>query len=141
MSRRRLFLLVLPLLAVACGGTDSPTSPSQPAVAYAQVDLTTGTGAQVLIGSTVTVNYTGWLYDSSKPENKGTQFDTNTGFSTQIGVGRVIAGWDRGVVGMRVGGKRRLVIPPDLGYGSQGAPPRIPPNANLLFDIELVAVQ
>lgn len=140
-ARRVLALvLLLPLLAAACGET--ATSPTTTGSApYAQVDLVTGTGAQVLIGSQVTVAYTGWLYDPSRPENKGNQFDSSSSFPTQIGVGRVIAGWDRGVVGMRVGGKRRLITPPELAYGSAGRPPRIPRDATLVFDIDLLAVQ
>jgi FKBP-type peptidyl-prolyl cis-trans isomerase len=92
----------------------------------------------------VTVNYTGWLYAPTQPEQKGQQFDTSIGrtpFVFVVGAGRVIQGWDRGVPGMRVGGLRRLVIPPDLAYGAQGAPPNIPPNATLVFDVELLAVQ
>ena len=89
------------------------------------------------------MNYTGWLYDGSKAETKGTQFDSNTGrgaFFFVLGAGQVIAGWDQGVAGMKVGGKRRLIIPPSLGYGSAGAGP-IPGNATLVFDVELLSVQ
>jgi len=90
----------------------------------------------------LTVSYTGWLYDPARPEQKGTQFDTNTSFPFVLGTGGVIRGWDLGVVGMRVGGQRRLVIPPELGYGAAGAGQgRIPPNASLVFDIELLSVQ
>lgn len=89
------------------------------------------------------MNYSGWLYDPSQAESKGQRFDTSIGrapFAFQLGAGRVIRGWDQGLVGMRVGGQRRLVIPPDLGYGSQGNGP-IPPNATLVFDVELLDVQ
>ncbi len=89
------------------------------------------------------MNYTGWLYDASKTDNKGTQFDTSIGrgvFSFLLGAGQVIAGWDQGVPGMKVGGSRRLIIPPSLGYGASGAGP-IPGNATLVFDVSLVAVQ
>jgi FKBP-type peptidyl-prolyl cis-trans isomerase FkpA len=89
----------------------------------------------------VTVSYTGWLYDASRPDSKGTQFDTNASFPFRLGTGAVIRGWNVGVVGMRVGGQRRLVIPPDLAYGSAGRPPVIPPNATLVFDIALLNVQ
>ena len=88
----------------------------------------------------MTVSYTGWLYDPTKPESKGTQFDTSANFSFQLGVGRVIAGWDQGVVGMKVGGQRRLIIPAELGYGAQGSGP-IPGGATLVFDIDLLDVQ
>jgi FKBP-type peptidyl-prolyl cis-trans isomerase FkpA len=91
------------------------------------------------------VNYTGWLYETTAADNKGRQFDTSAGrgpLAFALGTGAVIRGWDQGVVGMRVGGQRRLVIPPSLAYGAQGAGNGlIPPNATLLFDIELVDVQ
>lgn len=87
------------------------------------------------------MNYTGWLYDPTQPEQKGREFDTSTAFTFQLGVGRVIPGWDLGVAGMKVGGQRRLIIPPDLGYGSAGAGTAIPPNATLVFDVELLEVR
>ncbi len=89
------------------------------------------------------VNYTGWLYDPASVDGKGRQFDSNAGrglFNFLVGSNGVIAGWNRGVPGMRTGGIRRLVIPPELAYGSTGSGP-IPPNATIVFDIELVAVQ
>jgi FKBP-type peptidyl-prolyl cis-trans isomerase FkpA len=106
-------------------------------------DLVVGTGTAATAGRVVSVRYTGWLYDPTRPDNKGSQFDTSgTGTLPPfvLGAGSVIRGWDQGLVGMRVGGQRRLVIPPELGYGSQGNGP-IPPNASLVFDVELVAVQ
>jgi FKBP-type peptidyl-prolyl cis-trans isomerase FkpA len=134
-------LLLAALVVAACG---SPASPSQNLnVAFSATDLTVGTGTTATAGRTVSVNYTGWLYDASKPDNKGTQFDTSFGrgpFTFVLGAGNVIAGWDQGVAGMKIGGKRRLVIPPSLGYGSTGAGP-IPPNATLVFDVELTLVQ
>ena len=87
----------------------------------------------------VTVSYTGWLYDPTRAESKGTQFDTSNNFSFPLGVGRVIAGWDQGVANMKVGGQRRLIIPPNLGYGSQMVG-IIPPNSTLVFDVMLLAV-
>jgi FKBP-type peptidyl-prolyl cis-trans isomerase FkpA len=111
-------------------------------VAFSQTDLTVGSGTEAVRGKTVTVNYTGWLYDANKAENKGAQFDTSIGrgpFSFVLGTGQVIAGWDQGVTGMKVGGKRRLVIPPSLGYGSQ-AVGSIPANSTLVFDVELLSV-
>jgi FKBP-type peptidyl-prolyl cis-trans isomerase FkpA len=92
----------------------------------------------------VRVNYTGWLYDLSRPEQKGQQFDSSAGrepFEFLLGSGQVIPGWDRGVAGMKVGGQRRLIIPPDLAYGATGAGGVIPPNATLVFDVELLDVQ
>ena len=134
-------LVVAALIAAGCG---SPASPSQNLnVAFSATDLTVGTGTTATAGRVVSVNYTGWLYDASKPDNKGTQFDSNAGrgpFTFVLGAGQVIAGWDQGVAGMRIGGKRRLVIPPSLGYGSSGAGP-IPGNATLVFDVELTLVQ
>jgi FKBP-type peptidyl-prolyl cis-trans isomerase len=101
-------------------------------------DIRVGCGTQAKTGSTVAIEYTGWL-------NGGKEFDTSRAASRQafefiIGSGQVISGVDEGVIGMRVGGKRRLVIPPSLGFGDQGSPPTIPPNATLYFDVELVLV-
>lgn len=135
-------LVLAGALAIGCG-SDTPASPSMPGAPFSQTDIRTGTGAEAAAGRTVTVNYTGWLYAPMQPEQKGQQFDSSVGrgpFSFTIGAGRVIQGWERGVPGMRVGGLRRLVIPPDLAYGAQGAP-GIPPNATLVFDVELLAVQ
>jgi FKBP-type peptidyl-prolyl cis-trans isomerase len=131
---------------MACGGgsSSSPTAPSVN-VPYSQTDLLVGTGAEATNGKRLTVNYTGWLYDSSAADNKGSQFDSSllpgrTPFVFILGAGSVIRGWEQGVVGMRVGGQRRLVLPPSLAYGSSGSGP-VPPNATLIFDIELLAVQ
>ena len=134
------------LLAIGCGGgSSSPTSPTQPSAPYSQTDLRAGTGAEATSGKRLTVNYTGWLYDPTQPEQKGRQFDTSVGrqpFAFTLGAGQVIRGWDQGAAGMKVGGQRRLVIPPELAYGSAGAGGgAIPPNATLVFDIELVDVQ
>ena len=103
-----------------------------------------GTGTAAAAGDTLLVTYTGWLYDASKPGNKGVQFDANqsgAGFSFPLGIGRVILGWDRGLVGMQVGGTRVLAIPYDLGYGKAGSPPKIPGYAGLLFEIKLLSVK
>ena len=97
-----------------------------------------GTGTEAVGTSRVTVSYTGWLYDASKTDGKGLQFDTST--NATFPLTNVIAGWQRGVVGMKVGGQRRLIIPPELAYGSSGSGP-IPPNATLVFDIGLLGVQ
>jgi FKBP-type peptidyl-prolyl cis-trans isomerase FkpA len=141
-SSRVVIAIVLALSAAACGGSDSSTSPSAPtppSAPFSQTDVIAGTGATATQGRTITVSYTGWLYDPTRPESKGTQFETNASFSFPLGVGRVIPGWDQGVVGMRVGGLRRLVIPPSLAYGSQ-ANGQIPGNSTLVFDIMLLAV-
>lgn len=99
-------------------------------------ELVVGKGPEATRGKTVEVHYTGWLTD-------GKQFDSSVGgapFSFRLGAGEVIEGWDRGVAGMKVGGKRKLTLPPELGYGAQGAPPEIPPHATLVFEVELLAV-
>jgi FKBP-type peptidyl-prolyl cis-trans isomerase FkpA len=110
------FVTLVGLAAVLPGCTESLTAPSGSAP-YSQTDVTPGTGASAINGSVVSVHYTGWLFSSSKPEQKGTQFETSLGgtpFDFTLGIGQVIGGWDQGVVGMRVGGVRRLVIPPSL---------------------------
>lgn len=138
----RWFLAAFAMLAVACGS--SSTSPSSTvSVPFSSTDLTVGTGTTAAVGRVVSVNYTGWLYDATKTDNKGTQFDTSIGrgvFQFVLGAGQVISGWDQGVQGMKVGGSRRLIIPPSLGYGSTAVGP-IPANSTLVFDITLVAVQ
>jgi len=125
----------------ASGCTDAPSTPS-PNAPFSQTDLVLGTGATATATGTVTVNYTGWFYDVTKPDFKGLQFDSSTGttpFTFTLGTGSVIKGWDQGVPGMREGGQRRLVVPPPLAYGTSrnGI---IPPNATLLFDITLISV-
>ena len=130
------------LSGASCGGNDSSTSPSSPtppSAPFTSTDVSVGTGATATQGRTVTVSYTGWLYDPTKGESKGSQFDTSGNFSFLLGVGRVIQGWDQGVVGMRIGGMRRLIIPPNLAYGS-AAQTGIPANSTLVFDIMLLAV-
>lgn len=101
-------------------------------------DEKVGTGAEAVAGKTVTVNYVGTLTNGTKFDSS---YDRNQPFSFQLGAGQVIKGWDQGVVGMKVGGKRKLVIPPDLGYGAQGAGDKIPPNSTLVFEIELLDVK
>ncbi|MCO6414698.1 FKBP-type peptidyl-prolyl cis-trans isomerase [Siccirubricoccus sp. KC 17139] len=109
------------------------------------IDRKLGTGAEALPGHTVEVHYTGWLFDPNATENKGRKFDSSRDrgetFRFPLGAGHVIAGWDQGVAGMKVGGERTLVIPPELGYGARGAGGVIPPNATLLFEVELLGVE
>jgi FKBP-type peptidyl-prolyl cis-trans isomerase FkpA len=128
--------VILTVITACSKSTTAPTS-SAP---YSQTDLVVGTGATAANGNRVTVSYTGWLYDASQPNGKGRQFETNPSFTFLLGTGAVIRGWDQGVVGMRVGGQRRLVIPPELAYGSAGAGGVIPPNATILFDITLNSI-
>ena len=131
---------VLCLLAGVAGCSSNPaqaTTTQQPP--YSQTDLVVGTGTQAFSPARITVAYTGWLYDSARPEGKGNQFDSQASYSFQLGTNSVIRGWEQGVPGMRVGGQRRLVIPSDLAYGSTGRSP-IPPNAPLVFDITLNSI-
>ena len=108
-------------------------------------DTVVGSGTTAVAGTSVTVHYTGWLYDATAADHKGNKFDSSRDrgqpFVFTLGAGAVIAGWDQGVAGMRVGGQRTLVIPPALGYGSAGAGGVIPPNATLVFDVELLGVR
>ncbi len=127
------FLLLFVLLSCcSCGAPATVRS----------TDLVAGTGDLAVKGSTVEVHYTGWLFTNEK---KGKKFDSSLDggkpFSFKLGAGIVIEGWDQGIEGMRVGGKRELIIPPQLAYGAQGAPPDIPPNATLDFEIQLLAVR
>jgi len=143
--KRLIPILALLVVVAACSSDNSPTATPTPpttttSAPYSQTDLVVGTGAIAAPGNTVTVAYTGWLHDSSRPDAKGTQFDSQPSFSFPLGAGQVIRGWDQGVAGMRVGGQRRLVIPPELAYGSSGRG-TIPPNATLVFDITLNSVR
>jgi peptidylprolyl isomerase len=106
------------------------------------IDVKPGNGPAPQAGQTVTVNYTGWLFvDGKKGQKFDSSLDRNQPFSFTIGQGQVIKGWDEGVATMHVGGKRTLIIPPDLGYGASGAGGVIPPNATLIFDVDLLGVK
>jgi FKBP-type peptidyl-prolyl cis-trans isomerase len=133
---RWLTALVLLALAACGGGSDSPSAPAGGAGTLVVEDLVVGTGATAAAGDTVTVHYVGTF-------TNGTVFDSsysrNQPFVFRVGAGQVIAGWDQGVPGMKVGGKRRLTIPPSLAYGSTGAGP-IPPNSTLVFEIDLLSI-
>jgi hypothetical protein len=134
-------IVALALSALIAGCGEAPTAPSSFA-AFSQTDIRPGTGTEAASSNRLTVHYTLWLYDSSVTANKGIQIESSTGGSPltfTLGSSDVIQGWNRGLAGMRVGGIRRLVIPPSLAYG-QNRKGIIPPNATLLFDIELLDV-
>jgi len=137
--RRAAACAIVTVGIAGCGS--APTSPD--AVAFSQLDLKLGTGTEAVSGKVLSVNYTGWLFDSSKSDQKGLQFDTSIGrgeFTFTLGTNQVIAGWDQGLPGMKIGGLRRLVIPASLAYGGTRNGP-IPPNTPLVFEIELLDVQ
>jgi FKBP-type peptidyl-prolyl cis-trans isomerase FkpA len=167
MKTTRLFLTLAVGLALACliAGCSAPVAPTAAAPAEAAAapaakpadsqaagpafpvadvtqlkveDLVVGTGAEAVDGKKVSVQYTGWLTDGTKFDSS---YDRNQAFTFTLGEGRVIQGWEQGVKGMKVGGKRRLTVPADLGYGSRGAGGAIPPGATLVFDIELQGVE
>ncbi len=151
---RRISTVALPAVAIvlACAMFAGCARPAPPAIASDNqvsalevTDLVVGQGAEATAGSQVTVHYTGWMYDHTHPDKKGATFDSSRKggrpFSFVLGQQQVIAGWDQGVTGMKVGGQRRLVIPAALAYGERGAGGAIPPGATLVFDVELLGVQ
>ncbi len=145
--------LALSATITSCTDTSEATKvTSAPVVSSANAitsltknDVKVGTGAEAKVGKTVSVHYTGWLYDTNAENKRGKQFDSSrtrgTPFQFPLGTGRVIKGWDKGVAGMKVGGQRTLIIPADLAYGARGAGGSIPPNATLMFDVELMGVE
>ena len=136
-------LVTLAALPSACQRQAPPNS--QPQLPLQVTELNAGDGEPITSGRTAVVDYTGWLYDPNAPDHKGRVFDSSRASGNplrfQLGTGQVIAGWDQGVSGMKVHGRRLLTIPPDLAYGASGAGGVIPPNATLLFDVELLAIQ
>jgi FKBP-type peptidyl-prolyl cis-trans isomerase FkpA len=143
-SLRTVLVALLAGLIAACGGKPSAV-PASGVNTMQSMELKAGTGDPVTAGKIAVVQYTGWLYEASAKDNKGKQFDSSrtTGqpFRFPVGTGQVIKGWDQGVLGMKVGESRRLIIPADLAYGDSGAGNVIPPGATLVFDIDLVAVE
>ncbi len=141
---RPAFVLAIAVLSwtTGCGSSTEPTKVHDVA-ALQSVDSVVGTGTEATVGRAITVHYSGWLYDPAAAASKGTAFDTSVGkspYSFVLGTGSVIQGWDQGVRGMRVGGRRTLTIPSSLAYGSRGSGP-IPGGSALVFDIELLLVQ
>ena len=155
-------LLIIAIAALACAGCGGPvvtTTPTENSLAWTNtpktfgasvadlriIETAPGQGAEAAPGKFVVVRYTGWLYDASAADGRGAQFDStaarNVAFGFFLGTGKVIPGWDEGIVGMRVGGQRTLVIPSGMAYGQRGGAGGIPPNAALVFDIELVDVR
>jgi FKBP-type peptidyl-prolyl cis-trans isomerase len=163
---KKLFLLLAGLVVASCAAAPqgksaaASTAPAAAAATPASVaapactppptelqvkDLEPGTGRAIRFRSAALVTYTGWLYDGCKPDHKGAEFDSNrdkpTPFGFMVGAGRVIKGWDEGMIGLKEKGKRLLVIPPDKGYGAQAAPGgKIPPNSTLVFEVYLAEI-
>jgi FKBP-type peptidyl-prolyl cis-trans isomerase len=142
-------MCAMSLLVAACGQQESPkptpvAAPAPPPGELQKVDVVKGTGEGISQGQVAVVHYTGWLYEPTAAEQKGTKFDSSRDrgqpFKFAVGAGHVISGWDEGVQGMQPGGQRRLVIPADLAYGEPGKGP-IPANATLVFDVELLAIE
>lgn len=144
------------LAAVMTGCSDSPRKSETSSAnmgstiihssrAFTKTDVLFGNGAIATAGKQVEVHYTGWLYDPAAENQRGSQFDSSRTagrpFIFPLGAGRVIKGWDQGVVGMRVGGQRTLIIPSDMAYGARGAGADIPPHSTLIFDVELLGVR
>ena len=141
MTRRISFLVVsLMLIGIGCGSSGYSTTPTG-----LQYKITAiGNGSAIQNNEVAIVHYTGWLYDASAENERGNKFDSsvdrNEPLQFQLGTGRVIRGWEEGILGMKVGEKRTLIIPPDLGYGSRSIGDAIPPNSTLIFDVELMDI-
>ena len=143
------FAVASPLVYAADSSASASASASAPAAVanpttLVKKDIKVGTGKEAVAGKQVSVNYTGWLYNAAAPDHHGAKFDSSIGrgpFTFPLGAGMVIKGWDQGVDGMKVGGKRTLIIPADMAYGKRGAGGVIPPDAPLIFDVELLDVK
>jgi FKBP-type peptidyl-prolyl cis-trans isomerase FkpA len=146
---RNTFLMTFGVAALAAMlpacGSKPPPAPTGAVTSMQSTQIKAGAGEAVVPGKIAVVQYTGWLYEAAAKDNKGKQFDSSRSigqpFRFPLGAGQVIKGWDQGVVGMKIGESRRLVIPPDLAYGDSGAGGVIPPGATLVFDIDLVAIE
>ena len=139
------YIAVVLISIVGCSESTMSTPSASGEAELVISDIAKGSGTEAVAGKQVSVHYTGWLYDTSAADNKGKKFDSSRDrgqpFEFPLGAGRVIKGWDQGVAGMKVGGRRTLTIPSGLGYGSRGAGGLIPPNATLIFDVELLNVR
>ncbi len=143
-------LLLACFAAAGCNAQSTPPTQEKPAMTkeiteLQKIDTQVGTGREAEPGFNVTVHYTGWLFDPAAEGNKGKKFDSSLDrkqpFNFFLGGGQVIQGWDEGFAGMKIGGKRTLIIPSEMGYGARGAGGAIPPNATLIFDVELLDVK
>jgi FKBP-type peptidyl-prolyl cis-trans isomerase FkpA len=154
MNKSKLLITALCLMVLnACQAESSnvaennkeTTEMTQTITELVKNDTVVGDGREAEIGFTVSVHYTGWLYDENALDKKGEKFDSSLdrgqAFEFPLGAGQVIQGWDQGFAGMKIGGKRTLIIPPEMGYGARGAGGVIPPNATLIFDVELLDVK
>ncbi len=154
MNKSKLLITAMCLMALnacqaesnnAAENNKETTEMTQTITELVKNDTVVGDGREAEIGFTVSVHYTGWLYDENAPDKKGEKFDSSLDrgqpFEFPLGAGQVIQGWDQGFAGMKIGGKRTLIIPPDMGYGARGAGGVIPPNATLIFDVELLDVK
>lgn len=148
----KISLMLACLFTAGCNAQSNPTTQEKPAMTQGanittlqKIDTQVGTGREAEAGFNVTVHYTGWIYDASAEGGKGKKFDSSLDrkqpFNFFLGGGQVIQGWDEGFAGMKIGGKRTLIIPSEMGYGARGAGGAIPPNANLIFDVELLDVK
>jgi len=145
---KRIYLILLIASFVVLNGCSDSVETKNSAEGMMELiktDVAVGHGTEATQGNTVAVHYIGWLYDDSAADKKGQQFDSSrdrgTAFEFSLGAGQVIKGWDQGVEGMKVGGRRVLIIPSDLGYGKRSTGRVIPPNATLVFDVELLDVR
>ncbi len=148
MLRSSLIIVLSAALLAACSPNAPPAQSVSAAPAITELvktDVAVGSGEPIAKGQIAVVHYTGWLYDPAAPEHKGRKFDSSRDrgqpFRFSVGAGRVIRGWDQGVAGMMIGGRRTLIVPAHLGYGDAGAGGAIPPGATLLFDVELLAIE
>ena len=136
---------LLALLTLACGSSSEPAPGKSDIKGLITADVKIGDGNEATAGREVLVHYTGWLYDEKRGQHKGREFDSsrdrNEPHPFKLGAGEVIRGWDEGVNGMKVGGRRTLTIPPEMAYGAEGLGELIPPNATLIFDVELIDVK